>query len=59
MAVETSAVQISINVTDARVNTLSKSGEPPNDVAWCLIDRCEAPAKLLERFSLYPLDEVT
>jgi hypothetical protein len=34
------------------------SGELPNDVAWRLIDRCKAPAKLLERLSLYPLDEV-
>src|SRR5580698_2984151 len=34
------------------------SGELPNDVAWRLIDRSKAPAKLLERFSLYSLDEV-
>ncbi|HMG79480.1 MAG TPA: hypothetical protein VK591_12415 [Xanthobacteraceae bacterium] len=34
------------------------SGEPTNDVARRLIDRGKAPAELLERFALYPLDEV-
>jgi hypothetical protein len=34
------------------------SGKLPDDVAWRLIYWCKAPAKLLERFSLYPFDEV-
>ncbi len=34
------------------------SGELPNDVVGRLMDRCKAPAELLERLSLDPLDEV-
>src|ERR1700719_938048 len=41
-----------------RYRDIVVSGELPNDVTWRLIDRCKAPAELLERFSLYPLDEV-